>query len=93
MILIAGPSRVRHYDDTTLLALSLARLEDAAWPILNAGHIPMISQRVSLGVLAAPTHQGPTVPFAGQVAFITAERLLRRPAHRLGARVRCPGRG
>ena len=56
LILIAGPYRSGTGDDPDLLARNLARLEEAAWPIFKAGHLPMISRPRSvehLIVLAA----------------------------------------
>ena len=46
MILIAGPYRSGTGDDPALLARNLARLEQAAWPIFRAGHLPMIGEWV-----------------------------------------------
>jgi hypothetical protein len=51
MILIAGPYRSGTGDDPTKMAANLARLEEAAWPIFSAGHVPMIGEWVALPVL------------------------------------------
>jgi hypothetical protein len=64
LILIAGPYRSGTGDDPDLMAANLARLEDAAWPIFRAGHVPMIGEWVALPVLRG-------------VLYPTAERLLR----------------
>ena len=54
----------------------LARLEQAAWPIFQAGHIPMIGEWVALPVLRSAGADGPLDPLAEQVMYPTAERLL-----------------
>ena len=38
--------------DPALMARNLKRLEEAAWPIFAAGHVPMIGEWVALPVLA-----------------------------------------
>jgi hypothetical protein len=50
MILIAGPYRSGTGDDPEKMAANLRRLEEAAWPIFQAGHIPMIGEWVALPV-------------------------------------------
>lgn len=77
MILIAGPYRSGTDDDPVKMATNLARLEEAAWPVLAAGHIPMIGEWVALPVLQAA---GATVldPLSEQVMYPTAQRLLQR---------------
>jgi hypothetical protein len=76
LILIAGPYRSGTGDDPELMARNLARLEEAAWPIFNAGHIPMIGEWVALPVLRSAGIDGPTDPLAEQVMYPTADRLL-----------------
>lgn len=77
LILIAGPYRSGTNDDPELMASNLKRLEEAAWPIFRAGHIPMIGEWVALPVLSsAGATQGPLDPLAEQVMYPTAERLL-----------------
>ncbi len=77
MILIAGPYRSGTGDDPVLLRRNLTRLEEAAWPIFRAGHLPMIGEWVALPVLesagAVLSH-----PLAAEVMYPTAERLLAR---------------
>ncbi|MFC7528235.1 NUDIX domain-containing protein [Actinoplanes sp. GCM10030250] len=82
LILIAGPYRSGTGDNPALMAANLARLEEAAWPIFQAGHIPMIGEWVALPVLrgAGPDH-------ADEVFYPAAERLL---AH-CDAVLRLPG--
>jgi hypothetical protein len=51
MILIAGPYRSGTGDDPEKMAANLKRLESAAWPIFQRGHVPMIGEWVALPVL------------------------------------------
>lgn len=76
MILIAGPYRSGTGDDPARMAENLARLELAAWPIFQAGHVPMIGEWVALPVLRSAGAEGPLDPLAKQVMYPTAERLL-----------------
>ena len=76
LILIAGPYRSGTGDDPDLMARNLARLEEAAWPIFSAGHIPMIGEWVALPVLRSAGATGVLDPLADQVMYPTAERLL-----------------
>jgi hypothetical protein len=76
MILIAGPYRSGTGDDPELMARNLKRLEEAAWPIFRAGHVPMIGEWVALPVLHSAGADGPLSPLAEQVMYPTAERLL-----------------
>jgi hypothetical protein len=77
LILIAGPYRSGTNDDPQLMARNLAKLEEAAWPIFRAGHIPMIGEWVALPVLSsAGAADGPLDPLAAEVMYPTAQRLL-----------------
>lgn len=76
LILIAGPYRSGTGDDPDLLAANLARLEEAAWPLFRAGHVPMIGEWVALPVLSSAGATGPTDPLAADVMYPTAHRLL-----------------
>ncbi len=76
LILIAGPYRSGTGDDPELLAANLSRLEEAAWPIFQAGHIPMIGEWVALPVLSSAGATGVTDPLAERVMYPTAQRLL-----------------
>ncbi|MFE2772510.1 DUF4406 domain-containing protein [Microbacterium resistens] len=76
LILIAGPYASGTGGDPELMARNLERLEEAAWPIFRAGHIPMIGEWVALPVLASAGANGPTDPLAAEVMYPTAERLL-----------------
>jgi hypothetical protein len=75
LILIAGPYRSGTDGDPQAMAANLDRLEAAAWPVFEAGHIPMIGEWVALPVLKAA---GATVldPLADEVLYPTAQRLL-----------------
>jgi hypothetical protein len=76
LILIAGPYRSGTGDDPELMARNLHRLEEAAWPIFEAGHIPMIGEWVALPVLRSAGAEGVGHPLAERVMYPTAERLL-----------------
>lgn len=76
MILIAGPYRSGTDDQPHLMDRNLARLEEAAWPIFAAGHLPMIGEWVALPVLSSAGATGVTDPLAEQVMYPTAQRLL-----------------
>jgi hypothetical protein len=78
MILIAGPYRSGTGDDPDRMAANLARLEEAAWPLFAAGHVPMIGEWVALPVLSSAGAAGPLDPLAEQVMYPTAQRLLQR---------------
>lgn len=76
LILIAGPYASGTNGDPELMARNLRRLEKAAWPIFQAGHVPMIGEWVALPVLASAGASGPADPLATEVMYPTAERLL-----------------
>ena len=76
LILIAGPYRSGTGDDPNLMAANLARLEEAAWPIFQAGHVPMIGEWVALPVLRGAGSEGPDDALTEQVMYPTAQRLL-----------------
>jgi hypothetical protein len=76
MILIAGPYRSGTGDDPDKMAANLARLEEAAWPIFKAGHVPMIGEWVALPVLRSAGQPSPTGPLGEAVMYPTAQRLL-----------------
>jgi hypothetical protein len=76
MILIAGPYRSGTGDDPQLMAANLARLEEAAWPLFQAGHVPMIGEWVALPVLRSAGATGVTDPLAERVMYPAAQRLL-----------------
>lgn len=76
MILIAGPYKSGTNGDAELMRRNLKRLEEAAWPIFAAGHVPMIGEWVALPVLDSAGASGPNDPLAEQVMYPTAQRLL-----------------
>jgi hypothetical protein len=87
LILIAGPYRSGTDDRPELMAANLRTLEEAAWPIFRAGHVPMIGEWVALPVLASAGATGVHDPLAEQVMYPTADRLL----HHCDAVLRLPG--
>lgn len=48
MILIAGPYRSGTGDDPKKMAANLRHLEEASWPLFQAGHVPIIGEWVAL---------------------------------------------
>ncbi|SDQ48736.1 DUF4406 domain-containing protein [Microbacterium sp. cf332] len=78
MILIAGPYASGTGGDPALMRRNLGRLEEAAWPLFAAGHIPMIGEWVALPVLSSAGASGPTDPLAERVMYPVAHRLLQR---------------
>ncbi|WP_210528557.1 DUF4406 domain-containing protein [Rubellimicrobium arenae] len=87
MILIAGPYRSGTGDDPDLMAANLRRLEEAAWPIFQKGHVPMIGEWVALPVLHGAG--------GGRVGDALYDRVMHPTAHRLlqhcDAVLRLPG--
>jgi hypothetical protein len=75
LILIAGPYKSGTNGDPGAMAANLRKLEAAAWPIFEAGHVPMIGEWVALPVLHSA---GATVTdsLADDVLYPTAQRLL-----------------
>ena len=47
-ILIAGPYRSGTGDDPEKMASNLHRLEEASWPLFEAGHLPVIGEWIAL---------------------------------------------
>ena len=76
LILIAGPYRSGTQDDPEKMAANLQRLEEASWPIFQAGHIPMIGEWVALPIwrVAGGTRVGD--PLYDQILHPTAGRLI-----------------
>jgi len=75
LILIAGPYKSGTNGDPDAMAANLRKLEEAAWPIFEAGHVPMIGEWVALPVLHSA---GVTAmdSLADDVLYPTAQRLL-----------------
>ena len=79
LILIAGPYRSGTGDDPKKMAANLARLEEAAWPIFQKGHVPMIGEWVALPILrGARSGENGVIgdDLYNQVMHPTAHRLL-----------------
>ena len=87
MILVAGPYRSGTGDDPQLMKENLDRLEQATWPLFEAGHIPMIGEWVALPVLRSAGAEGMTDPLVEHVMYPTAQRLLQL----CGGVLRLPG--
>lgn len=87
MILIAGPYRSGTGDDPEKMAANLARLEVAAFPIFEKGHVPMIGEWAALPILRGAG--------GGMPGSSTYEQILHPTAHRLLAKcdgvLRLPG--
>jgi hypothetical protein len=86
LILIAGPYKSGTGGNLDAMVANLRKLEAAAWPIFEAGHIPMIGEWVALPVLhsAGATALG---ELADDVLYPTAQRLLQH----CNAVLRLPG--
>lgn len=78
MILIAGPYRSGSGDDPAVIAANLRRLEEASWPVFQAGHIPMIGEWVALPVWRAGGGAQVGDAVYDEVIYPTAERLIER---------------
>ena len=76
MILIAGPYRSGTGDDPALMAANLQRLEEAAWPIFEKGHVPMIGEWAALPIWQAAGGSKVGDHLYERVLHPTAERLL-----------------
>lgn len=92
MILIAGPYRSGTGDDPQKMAENLRRLEQASYPIFQAGHVPMIGEWVALPIwnVAGGQHVGDTLydeilhPTAGRL-IEHCDAILRLPGESKGA--------
>jgi hypothetical protein len=78
MILIAGPYRSGTGDDPAKMAANLARLEQAAWPIFQKGHVPMIGEWAALPVLRGAGGGAPGSAAYDAVMHPTAHRLIQK---------------
>ena len=92
LILIAGPYRTGTGDDPAKMAANLRVLEQAALPIFQAGHIPMIGEWVALPVwqLAGGKSVGDAqyneiLPPAAARLIEHCDAILRLPGHSSGA--------
>lgn len=87
MILIAGPYRSGTEDDPEKMAVNLSRLEAAAWPIFQKGHVPMIGEWAALPILRGAGGGLPGSATYDAVMHPTAHRLLAK----CGGVLRLPG--
>jgi hypothetical protein len=76
MILIAGHYRSGTGDDPAKMAENLARLEAAALPIFERGHVPMIGEWAALPILRGAGGGVPGSAAYDAVMHPTAHRLL-----------------
>jgi hypothetical protein len=78
MILIAGPYRSGTGDDPQKMAENLRRLEEASWPIFQAGHIPMIGEWVALPIWNVAGGKEVGDALYEEILHPTAGRLIER---------------
>ena len=78
LILIAGPYRSGTGDDPKKMEANLKRLEEASWPIFQAGHIPMIAEWVALPIWQVAGGQAVGDALYDQILHPTAGRLIER---------------
>jgi hypothetical protein len=78
LILIAGPYRSGTGDDPTKMAENLRKLEQASWPIFQAGHIPMIGEWVAIPVWDAAGGKSVGDALYDEIFHPTAGRLIER---------------
>ena len=76
LILIAGPYRSGTNDDPDKMAANLRRLEEASWPLFEAGHVPMIGEWVALPVWHAAGGKTLGDALYDKIFYPTAARLL-----------------
>ncbi|MFF5107299.1 DUF4406 domain-containing protein [Streptomyces sp. NPDC000134] len=86
LIPIAGPYRSGTGGAPAAMAADLSRPEAAAWPVFDAGQVPVTGERIAPPVPRS-AGAGPTDPLADQVLHPAADRPL---AHR-DAVLRLPG--
>jgi len=87
MILIAGPYRSGTGDNPEKMAANLARLEEAAWPLFEKGHVPMIGEWVALPIWTRAGGQTVGDELYEHILHPTARRLL----HHCQGVLRLPG--
>jgi hypothetical protein len=78
LILIAGPYRSGTGDDPQKMAENLHRLEQASWPIFQAGHLPMIGEWVALPIWYVAGGQAVGDALYDKILHPTAGRLIER---------------
>jgi hypothetical protein len=78
LILIAGPYRSGTGNDPQKMAANLRRLEEASWPIFQAGHVPMIGEWVALPIWQVTGGQTIGDSLYDTILHPTAGRLIER---------------
>jgi len=78
LILIAGPYRSGTGDNPEMMAANLQRLEQASWPLFEAGHLPIIGEWIALPVWHAAGGQRLGDELYDRIFYPTADRLLER---------------
>jgi hypothetical protein len=78
IVLVAGPYRSGTNDDPALIAKNLGRLEAAAMPVYQAGHIPLIGEWVALPLMKQAGSTAPGDEIAEQYLYPVAGRLIER---------------
>jgi hypothetical protein len=78
MILIAGPYRSGTGDDPQKMAANLRRLEQASYPIFQAGHVPMIGEWVALPIWNTAGGKSVGDALYDEILHPTAGRLIER---------------
>ena len=76
MILIAGPYRSGTGDNPKEMGANLRRLEEVSWPLFQAGHIPMVGERVALPIWHIAGGQRIGDALYEQILHPTAGRLI-----------------
>ena len=77
-VLIAGPYRSGTGDDPAKMEANLRRLEEVAWPLFQAGHLPMIGEWVALPVWSSAGGGRPGDALYDRIFHPVAQRLLER---------------
>ena len=78
IILIAGPYRSGTGDEPQKMAANLRRLEEASYPIFQAGHVPMIGEWVALPIWHTAGGQSVGDALYDEILHPTAGRLIER---------------
>jgi hypothetical protein len=78
LMLIAGPYRSGTNDDPVRIAGNLRQLESYAWPLYQAGHIPLIGEWIALPVIREAGGKEIGDAIHQQLLYPVADRLLQR---------------
>lgn len=76
LILISGPYRSGTGDNPDKMAANQRALEEASWPIFEAGHIPMIGEWVANPVWRAAGGSTPGDDIYEKIFYPAANRLI-----------------